>query len=161
MGDPLPELHAIELAFHSLTIEFYEEYPQISEDFVSKFIHKTANYSKELNLSLKTYAKIEYLKHISAKIEMKALINFAYDLLSLLTSIIKIFESDYNPKDENESLFRILDDFIDRKQNLISTTYQQAARQELIAFHDKNLRSNLEGHLQKHLENKKFEEELL
>ena len=158
MGDPLPELHAIELAFHSLTIEFYEEYPQISEDFVSKFIHQTANYSKELNLSLKTYAKIDYLKDVSAKIEMKALINFAYDLLSLLTSIIKIFESDHNPEDEIESLFRILDDFIDRKQNLISTTYQQVARQELIAFHDKNLRSNLEAHLQKHLENKKSED---
>ena len=158
MGDPLPELHAIELAFHSLTIEFYEEYPQISEDFVSKFIHLTAIYSKELNFSLKTYAKIEYLNHISAKIEMKALINFTYDLLSLLTSIIKNFESDHNPKYEIESLFRILDDFIDRKQNLISTTYQQAARQELIAFHDKNLRSNLEAHLQKHLENKKSEE---
>lgn len=158
MGDPLPELHAIELAFHSLTIEFYEDYPQISKDFVSNFIHKTAEYSKELNLSLKFYAKIDYLKQKSAKIEMKALIKFAYDLLSLLTSIIKNFESDYSLKDEIESQIRILDDFIDRKRNLISTTYRQAARQELIAFHNKNLRSDLEAHLQKHLGNKKSED---
>ena len=158
MGDPLPKLHAIELAFNFLAIEFYEDYPQISNDFISKFIQKTADYSKELNVSLKTYAKIDYLKLKSEKVKMKALLKFAYDFLSLLTSIIRNFESEYCPKDEIESQIRILDDFVDRKQNLISTTYQQAASQELIAFHDKTLRSNLESHLQKHLGNKKSEE---
>ena len=157
MGDPLPELHAIELAFHSLSIEFYEDYPQISEDFVSKFNHKTAEYSKELNLSLKTYANIDYFKNQSAKIAMKSSIKFAYDLLSLLTSIIRNCELETCPIYDIESQIRILDDFIDRKQNLISTTYQQAARQELIAFHDKKLRLNLEAHLQKHIGNKKSE----
>ena len=158
LGDPFPELHAIELAFHSLTDEFYEDYPQISKDFVSKFIYKTAKYSKELNKSLKTYAKIDYFKNQSAKIAMKSSIKFAYDLLSLLSSIIRNLEMETCLKDEIESQIRILDDFIDRKQNLISTTYQQASHQELITFHDKNLRLNLEDHLKKHLENKKSEE---
>ncbi len=158
MGDPLPELHAIELVFHSLSNEFHEYYPQISDDFISKFNHKTAEYSKELNLSLKTYAKVDYIKNQSIKIAMKSLIKFAYDLLSLLTSIIRNFELETCPKYDIESQIRILDDFIDRKQNLISTTYQQAARQELIAFHDKKLRSDLENHLQKHIVNKKSEE---
>lgn len=160
MGDPLPELHAIELAFHSLSIEFYEDYPQITEDYVSKFNHKTAEYSKELNLSLKTYANIDYLKNQNVKIAMKSSIKFAYDLLSLLTSIIRNFKLETCPKYDIESQIRILDDFIGRKHNLISTTYQQAASQELIAFHDKNLRLSLEDHLQKHLENKKSEEKL-
>jgi len=155
MGDPLPKLHAIELAFHPMISKFYEEYPEFSKDFILEFIQRTGEYSKELNFSLKTYAKIDYFKNKSTKIAMKALIKFAYDLLSLLTSIIRNFESEFRPKDEIESQIRILDDFIDRKQNLISTSYQQTASQELIAFHDKNLRSNLESQLQKRLENKK------
>ncbi len=158
MEDPLPELHAIELAFHSLIRKFYEEYPEISKDFILEFIQMTGEYSKELNISLKTYADIDYLKVQSAKIVMKALIKFAYDFLSLLTSIVKNIESDPSPKEEIESQIRILEDLIDRKQNLISTTYHQAASQELIAFHDKNLRSNLEAHMQKRLENKKSED---
>ena len=158
MGDPLPKLHSIELAFHSLISKFYEEYPGISNEFILNFIQITGEYSKELNLSLKTYAEIDYLKVPNAKIAMKALLKFAYDLLSLLTSIIKNIESDPISKEEIESQIRILEDLIDRKQNLISTTYHQAARQELIAFHDKNLRSNLEAHMQKRLENKKSEE---
>ena len=129
MGDPLPNLRAIELAFHSLTFEFYEDYPQISNDFIIKFNHKTADYSKELNISLKSYAKIDYLKFQCVKIEMKALIKFAYDLLSLLTSIIRNFESKYSPIEDIESQIRILDDLIDGKQYLISTTYHQAAHQ--------------------------------
>ena len=157
MGDQLPELHAIELVFHSLSNEFHEYYPQISDDFISKFNKKTAEYSKEINLSLKIYAKIDYFKNQNTKIAMKSSIKFAYDLLSLLTSIIRNFELETCPKYDIESQIRILDDFIERKQNLISTTYQQAARQELIAFHDKNLRLNLEDHLQKHLGNKKSE----
>ena len=158
MGDPLPKLHAIELAFHSLIFEFYEDYPEFSKYFISGFIQRTGEYSKELNLSLKTYAKIEYFKNKNAKIAMKALIKYAYDFLSLLTSIIRNIESEFSPKDEIESQIRILDDFIDRKQNLISISYQQAASQELIAFHDQNLRSNLESQLQKRLENKKSAE---
>nr|QEE14389.1 hypothetical protein DSAG12_00202 [Candidatus Prometheoarchaeum syntrophicum] len=158
MRDPLPKLHAIELKFHSLTFEFYEEYPDFSKDFILEFIQKTGEYSKELNLSLKAYAKIDYFTNKNAKIAMKALIKFAYDLLSLLASIIRNFESDFQPKDEIDSQFRILDDFIDRKQNLISTSYRQAATQELIAFYDNNLRSSLESQLQKRLENKKSRE---
>jgi len=72
MGDPLPKLHAIELAFHSLIFEFYEDYPEFSKDFILEFIQRTGEYSKELNLSLKTYAKIEYFKNKNAKIAMKA-----------------------------------------------------------------------------------------
>ena len=158
MEDPLPELHAIELAFHPLISKFYEEYPEISEDLILEFIQITGEYSRELNLSLKIYAKIDYFKNKIAKIAMKALIKFGYDFLSLLTSIIKNIESDLSPKDKIESQIRILENLIDRKQNLISTTYHQAAYQELIAFHDKSLRSNLEAQLQKRLKNKKSEE---
>ncbi len=158
MEDPLPELHAIELAFHPLISKFYEEYPEISEDFISKFIQKTAEYSRELNISLKTYAKIDYFKNKSAKIAMKASIKFTYDVLSLLTSIIKYIESDPIPKDRIESQIRILENLIDQKKNLISTTFYQAASQELLIFYDKNLRSNLEAHMHKRLENKKSED---
>lgn len=158
MGDPLPELHAIELTFPSLISEFYEDHPNISKDFVSKFILKTAEYSKQLNISLKTYAKVEYSKNPSLKITINSFIKFAYDLLSLLSSIIRNFELETCPKDRIESQIIILDDLILQKQKLISTTYYQAARRELIAFHDKNLRSSLEDHLQKHLENGKSQE---
>jgi len=158
MDGPLPELHSIELDFPSLISEFYNDYPNILEEFVSKFILKTAEYSKELNISLKTYAKIEYSKDQSAKIAMKTCIKFAYDLLSLLSSIIRNLELETCPKEKIESQIMILDDLILRKQNLISTTYHQAASRELIAFHNKDLRSSLEDHLQKHLENRKSEE---
>ena len=158
MNDPLPDLHAIELVFPSLISEFYEDYPAIHEEFISKFILKTAEYSKELNISLKTYANIDYSKNQSAKIAMKTSIKFAYDFLSLLSSIIRNLDLESCPKDKIESQIMILDDLILRKQKLILTTYQQAARRELVAFHDKNLRSNLEVHLQKHLKNKESEE---
>lgn len=158
MRDTLPELYAIELVFPSLISEFYEDYPNISEEFVSKFILKTAEYSKELNISLKTYANIEYSKNQSSKITMNSFIKFAFDLLSLLSSIIRNLELEIYPKDKIESQIRILDNIILQKKTLISTTYQQAARRELIAFHDKNLRSDLEVHLQKHLKNRKSEE---
>jgi len=158
MSDPLPELHAIELTFPSLISEFYENDPNITQKFVTKFILKTAEYSKELNNSLKTYAKIDYSKNQSAKITMNSFIKFAYDLLSLLSSIIRNLELETYPKDRIESQIIILDDLILQKQKLISTTYYQAARRELIAFHDKNLRSDLEDYLQKHLENRKSQE---
>ncbi|MHA1560873.1 MAG: hypothetical protein ACTSPA_01990 [Promethearchaeota archaeon] len=158
MSDPLPELPAIELTFPSLISKFYGDHPNISKDFVSKFIQNTADYSKDLNCSLKAYAKIDYNKNKGLKIAMKSSIKFAYDLLSLLSSIIRNLELEKCPKDKIESQIRLLEDLIFRKQNLISTTYHQAARQELIAFHDKKLRSDLEVHLQKHLDNKKSEE---
>ena len=50
MGDPLPELRAIELNFHAIITDFYEEYPKISDDFRSRFTLKIAEYSKELNV---------------------------------------------------------------------------------------------------------------
>ncbi|MHA1765923.1 MAG: hypothetical protein ACTSVK_06630 [Promethearchaeota archaeon] len=155
MGDPLPELRAIELNFHAIITDFYEEYPVFSKKFILQFTKKIADYSKELNISLKTYSEIDYLEDPKTKIAMKALIKFAYDLLSLLISIIRNFESQPCSKEAIESQIRILDDLLDRKQNLISTSYKQAAHQELIAFHDKSLRSNLENHLQKHLGSKK------
>jgi len=123
LGDPLPELHAIELTFLSMISELYEDYPDISDEFVFKFSLKTAEYSKELNNSLKIYAKIDYFKNQTAKVEMKTLIKFAYDLLSLLLSLIKNFESNSSSKEKIESQIEILYDFIDRKQKLISTTY--------------------------------------
>ncbi len=83
-----------------MIIELYEDYPDISDEFVSKFIQKTAEYSKELNISLKTYAKIDYFKNQTAKVEMKALIKFAYDFFSLLLSIIKNFKSDSKSKEK-------------------------------------------------------------
>jgi hypothetical protein len=158
MDDPLPELHAIELTFPSLISEFYEEYPNITQEFVTEFTLKSAEYSKQLNISLKIYAKIDYSTDPSEKITMNSYIKFAYDLLSLLSSIIRNLELEACPKDKIGSQIGILDDLIIRKQNLILTTYHQAASRELIAFHDKNLRSSLEDQLQKHLENRKSED---
>ena len=74
----------------------------------SKFILKTAEYSKELNSSLKTYAEIDYYKNQSAKIYMNSFIKFAYDLLSLLSSIIRNLELEECPKDRIESQIGIL-----------------------------------------------------
>ena len=158
MSDPLPDLQTIELSFPSLISEFYEEYPNITQEFVTKFTLKSAEYSKQLNISLKIYAKIDYSKDPSEKITMNSYIKFAYDLLSLLSSVIRNLELEACSKDKIGSQIGILDDLILRKQNLILTTYHQAARREFIAFHDKNLRSDLEDHLQKHLENRKSED---
>ena len=46
-------------------------------------------------------------------------------------------------------------DFFKIEINLGILTYNQVAHPELIAFHDKNFRSNLEHHLQKHITHRK------
>ncbi len=147
----LPELEDLnkkELAFAMLSTRLHDrEEGTMDEAMAKEIAMKTSEYSHAINVGLKAYSAIEYTTDPNAKARAKARIGYAYDFLSLLIDIVKVMEVDHPAKEEAARRFDLLEDFLLQKENLVASTYLEAAKMELAAFHDPAVRDALEEKL--------------
>jgi len=111
----------------------------------------TADYSHQLNISLKEYALINFVDEKNKKIHVKANINFGYHILDLLAKIVRLFEGTNALPGEIEINFQTFYDMIDQKELLLQNIYIIDAKKELDMFHNPNIRKKLNDDLEKRL----------
>jgi hypothetical protein len=148
MLPPLDDLHGKELAFATFAARLHDrDGGTIDEALPGEFAAAASWYSRAINVALKAYAGIDYAAEPSAKARAKARISYAYDFLALLMDIVKVMDSDPPAAKEVARRFDLLEDFLFQKGSLVGSTYLDAAKQELAAFHDPSVREKLEEKL--------------
>ncbi|MEX2680199.1 MAG: hypothetical protein Q6373_001245 [Candidatus Sigynarchaeota archaeon] len=144
----IDDLHGKELAFATFATRVHDtDTGTIDDALAGEFAAASAGYSRAINEALKAYAGIDYFAEPQTKTRAKALIGYAYDFLALLVDIVKILEATPPAVQEVARRFDLLEDFLLQKESLVSTTYLDAARKELAAFHDPSVRDALEEKL--------------
>ncbi|MFX0102752.1 MAG: hypothetical protein ACFFCS_24505 [Candidatus Hodarchaeota archaeon] len=154
MVDHFPELNDIELSFSIYTTLIEDTDEEIPEGKIEEYALDLSTFNKALNDALKDYSKIDYINMPTTKIEASAHIKYAYDLFSLLTEILRIMEKSPRVSEIAKQLL-VLEEFLLRKNELVQSTYLQAARKELESFHDPGVRATLDRFLQKKLQERK------
>jgi hypothetical protein len=144
----IDDLHGKELAFATYAARLHDkDTGAVDEAMAGEFAAASAGYSRAINDALKAYAGIDYAVEPSAKTRAKACINYAYDFLALLMDIIKVMDLDPPAVKEVARRFDLLEDFLLQKGSLVGSTYLDAAKHELAAFHDPSVREKLEEKL--------------
>lgn len=128
------------------------EQAAIDDAFVNDFSKSTGEYNRKINDALEIYAEIDYSSDSAEKIRSKACIAYAYDFLALLTDIVRLTEVDPANRQEFSRRFDLLEDFLLQKDQLVITTYFEAARSELESFYDPSIRDALEESLARFLD---------
>jgi hypothetical protein len=141
-------LHGKELAFATFAARLHDkDTGALDEALMGEFAAASAGYSRAINDALKAYAGIDYAVEPIAKARAKAHINYAYDFLALLMDIVKVMDLDPPAVKEVARRFDLLEDFLLQKGSLVGSTYLDAAKHELAAFHDPSVHDALEEKL--------------
>ncbi|MBN2151907.1 MAG: hypothetical protein JW839_10700 [Candidatus Lokiarchaeota archaeon] len=144
----IEDLRGKELAFATIAAKLHDQEVGTTDDtLVQEFAAATGGYSRAINDALKAYASIDYSTEPTVKVRSKALIGYAYDFLALLVDIVRVMEASPTASTEVARRLDLLEDFLLQKESLISSTYVDAARRELAAFHDPSVRGALEERL--------------
>ncbi|HME53917.1 MAG TPA: hypothetical protein VKM55_16955 [Candidatus Lokiarchaeia archaeon] len=149
------ELNDKELSFARFASVIGEnEQAAIDDEFMADFSKNTGEYNRKINDALGIYAEIDYDSDSAEKIRLKACIAYAYDFLALLMDIVRITEVNPSNQQELSPRFDLLEEFLLQKDQLVTTTYFDAARSELAAFHDPSIRDALEESLARFLDDR-------
>jgi len=144
----LKALHDHELSFAAFSTKIHDrEVEVLDESIVADFSKAAGEYSQKINDALKVYAGIDYNTDPDMKTSAKARINYAYDFLSLLIDIVKAMDASPVNMKEVSRRFDLLEDLLLQKEQLVQTTYLEAAKLELASFHDPSIRNDLEEKL--------------
>ena len=108
-----------------------------------------AQFNKNINLILKKY--YPEIKDMKYKLQIKSTLKFYYDLIYILTDLVRNVE---NYQKIDQEYYNKLIQFINDKIKLISGKYKDICAQELTAFYDQNTRDNLEKILIEKIESK-------
>ena len=137
---------------------FNEELPQW-EEYLLELLNKKSlkaiddiakvcsDFNKNINLILKQY--YPEIKDMDEKLNIKSTLKFYFDLIDYLVSLVRDIENFQKIPDE---YYKILIDFVEKKETLISGKYRDICRLELTCFYDKKTRDNLENVLEEKLE---------
>jgi len=98
-----------------------------------------SQFNKNVNLILKKY--YPEIKDMKYKLQIKSILKFYYDLIYILTDLVRNVE---NYQKIDQEYYNKLIRFINDKVRLISGKYKDICAQELTAFYDQNTRDNLE-----------------
>ena len=98
-----------------------------------------ADFNKSINLILKQY--YPEIKDMEEKLNIKSTLKFYFDLIDYLVTLVRDIENFQKIPDE---YYKVLTDFVEKKETLISAKYRAICRLELTAFYDKKTRENLE-----------------
>ena len=110
---------------------------QHSMKIVDKIAENLGAVTKYVNQVLKLYPEI---KDMGIKIEIKANLQFYYDLMAKLSDFLRHVEQFHKL---HEDYYKVIFEFLEEKEHLIHTKYHQIAQQELIAFYDEGRRERL------------------
>ncbi|NMC04672.1 MAG: hypothetical protein GYA24_05640 [Candidatus Lokiarchaeota archaeon] len=152
MMPSLDDLHRKELAFATFAARLHDATGgaaggAVDEALASEFATASSTYSRALNVALQAYAGIDYAVDPGAKAYAKARINYAYDFLALLVDIVKVLEMDAPDTKELPRRLDLLEELLLQKESIVASTYLESAKQELVAFHDRTVREQLEEKL--------------
>ncbi len=151
----IDDLNGKELVFATFAARLHDkDTGAVDEAMAGEFAAASAGYSRAINDALKAYAGINYAVEPSVKAHAKARINYAYDFLALLMDIVKVMGLDPPAVKEVARRFDLLEDFLLQKAYLVGSTYLDAAKRELAAFHDPSVREKLEEKLARLIKNK-------
>ena len=106
-----------------------------------------SDFNKNINLILKQY--YPEIKDMDEKLNIKSTLKFYFDLIDYLVTLVREIENFQKIPDE---YYKILIDFVEKKETLISGKYRDICRLELTCFYDKKTRDNLENVLEEKLE---------
>ena len=140
----------IEKKYNNKISEVFDDLTKLEQDILELFGYKSIKYSekvaklcalsnKNINLILKKY--YPEIKQISDKLRIKSRLKFYYDLLDKLTHYIRCVEEFQKLDDQ---YYETIIDFINEKENLISSKYKEISSNELTVFYDKKTREDLE-----------------
>ena len=112
-----------------------------------------ADFNKNINLILKQY--YPEIKDMNEKLNIKSTLKFYFDLIDYLVTLVRDIENFQKIPDE---YYKVLIDFVEKKEILISGKYRDICQLELTCFYDKETRDNLEKILEQKLalQNKDF-----
>jgi len=112
-----------------------------------------ADFNKSINLILKKY--YPEIKDMNEKLNIKSTLKFYFDLIDYLVTYVRDIENFQKIPDE---YYKVLIDFVEKKETLISGKYRDICQLELTCFYDKKTRDNLEKILEEKLDlrNKNF-----
>lgn len=130
---------------------------EVDESIVNEFAYYIGEYNKLVNAALKAYALIDYRQDPGVKIKAKARLKFSYDFMDLLVDLLKRFELEPPPRDAIIQRVDLLEELLLQRDGLLVTTYADAARVELRAFHDEGVRNALDRLLLRRIEDQEDE----
>ncbi|MHA1369586.1 MAG: hypothetical protein ACTSWN_04645 [Promethearchaeota archaeon] len=153
MDEPFPELSELERNFLDIFENLFADgKDEIDDGMVTDFSGQIAVYNRNLNKAMQEYAKIDYFSDPEKKENAKAFIKYGYNFLDLLIDILKYLNIYKEMPDPVLKRIGLLESFIKLKEKLIRDEYLPAAQEELIHFHDSNIRNMLEHQLSSRLE---------
>jgi len=110
-------------------------------------------YNRILNKVLQKYNQINYSSSSKTKKAVqKAALGYSYHFLDLLMKILRILESESTTADVIDENITLLIEYYERKEELLSKKFYPKAQEELSAFYDSDLRSQLDSNLKKFLD---------
>ena len=138
-----PELFPFETQIYELLRVMKDEGDKVNQDTVNGYADLVGKYSQTINQALKRYHTIT---DRTQKLHSKARLKYAYDFLQILIELLKCFEK---TSLFNSTLHDVICDLYTKQDDLLETQYFIAAKQELDAFNNPQIRIALERDLAK------------
>lgn len=147
----LTELEHLEIRLGSTLQQMAERGYPIDPQQLIDFSQLIAAYNKHINLFLKHYATFQAcIDNIvqESKIQAKAQLQYAYDFLAAMLDLLRFIEL----RDRiDEMCYQLVQEFLQRKTELILSNYYPMAKEELENFYNQSLRALMERDLAKRI----------